>query len=211
MSSPPDLTARARIREAAITLIAERGVKETSIRDIAQAAEVSSGLLRHHFGSKEGLRDACDDYVLAEFTRLREPMMAASAQVDEGYLLDVMNAAPLRLQNYVVRSTMDGSPTGTSLFFRMIDEGERWLKKTGRKSADPRAYSAVLCAMKLGMLLMREQIAQALDEDPASPNGQVRMLKASVEIFSAPVVAPELAEQLQAALDQYATGSVRHD
>jgi len=55
VSSPSDLTARARIREAAIELFADRGIEGATIRDIAEKAGVSSGLLRHHFGSKEGL------------------------------------------------------------------------------------------------------------------------------------------------------------
>src|SRR3954465_4118441 len=70
VSSSSDLTARARIRDAAIELFAERGVEAATIRDIAQAAGASSGLLRHHFGSKEGLRDACDEFALSELLRV---------------------------------------------------------------------------------------------------------------------------------------------
>src|SRR5665811_813501 len=66
-----DLTARARIREAAIRLFAEHGVEETAILDIAKEAGVSGGLIRHHFGSKEGLRVACDTYVYSELVRFK--------------------------------------------------------------------------------------------------------------------------------------------
>jgi AcrR family transcriptional regulator len=61
--STEDLTARARIRDAAIRLFTERGMEKTSILDIAKEAGVSGGLIRHHFGSKDGLREACDTYV----------------------------------------------------------------------------------------------------------------------------------------------------
>ena len=44
-----DLTARARIRDAALRLFAERGVEGVTIREIAEAAGVSGGLVRHHF------------------------------------------------------------------------------------------------------------------------------------------------------------------
>jgi AcrR family transcriptional regulator len=205
VSSPPDLTARARIREAAITLFAERGIDGATIREIAQAAGVSSGLLRHHFGSKEGLRDACDDYVLGELSRIRAPLIENASNIEERYLIDALSAIPLRLQNYVVRSTMDGSPTGTALYLRMVDEGERWIDRTGLKSADPRAFSAVLAAMKLGMFVMREQISQAIGADTRTPAGQARMLQASVEIFTQPLVSPELADQISTALEQLAT------
>ncbi|MGI5159051.1 TetR/AcrR family transcriptional regulator [Microbispora sp. CA-102843] len=57
--------ARASIRDAAMTLFAEQGVKATTIRGIAEAAKVSPGLVQHHFGTKEALRQACDEYVLS--------------------------------------------------------------------------------------------------------------------------------------------------
>ena len=58
-SAPPgDLTARARIRDAAIRHFADEGYERTTIRGIAVTAGVSPGLLRHHFGSKEELRRA---------------------------------------------------------------------------------------------------------------------------------------------------------
>jgi len=43
------------IIEAAIPLIAERGVTNVSFRDIAKAANVNHGLITHYFGNKEAL------------------------------------------------------------------------------------------------------------------------------------------------------------
>ena len=51
----PLADARNAILEAAIGLFAERGFHGTTMRDIAQRADVSQGLLHHHFGNKEGL------------------------------------------------------------------------------------------------------------------------------------------------------------
>ncbi|WP_306208374.1 TetR/AcrR family transcriptional regulator [Actinoplanes sp. RD1] len=199
MSSQSDLTARARIRDAAITLIAERGAKATTIRDIADAAGVSSGLLRHHFGSKEGLRDACDEWVQAELTRVRGAALAGSQDI-----FAALQAVPVRLQNYVLRSTMDGSPAGERMFDAMVQQGETWIATTDVKTDDPRAYAAVLVALKMGMFILREQISRAIGEDTTEPAGQARMLRASLEIFSRPLVGPELADQMYAALDKFA-------
>ncbi|GAA5127106.1 helix-turn-helix domain-containing protein [Haloechinothrix salitolerans] len=58
-----DLTVYARIREAALTLFADRGVEATSIRDIARAAGVSPGVVQHHFGTKAGLRAEINQWV----------------------------------------------------------------------------------------------------------------------------------------------------
>ncbi|HEX6324007.1 MAG TPA: TetR/AcrR family transcriptional regulator [Vicinamibacterales bacterium] len=46
---------RERIERAATRLFVEKGVAETSVRDIAQAVELSEGALYRHFASKEDL------------------------------------------------------------------------------------------------------------------------------------------------------------
>jgi AcrR family transcriptional regulator len=74
---PEDLTARARIRDAALDQFAARGVKAATLKDIADAAGVSVGLVQHHFGSKDGLREACDKHV-------RDVVLGGAGQVQEG-------------------------------------------------------------------------------------------------------------------------------
>src|SRR5262249_4006130 len=73
-----DLTAGARIREAALAQFAEHGFERTTIRGIARAAGVSPGLLRHHFGSKQELKDAVDAHVMAEIRRANAEVMERS-------------------------------------------------------------------------------------------------------------------------------------
>ena len=46
---------RDRIEKAAIRLFVEKGVTETSVRDIARAVDLSEGALYRHFVSKEQL------------------------------------------------------------------------------------------------------------------------------------------------------------
>ena len=72
-----DLTAAARIRDAAIEQFGRHGFG-VSIRAIAEAAGVSAGLVIHHFGSKDGLRQACDAYV-AEVIRTEKSEAMRSA------------------------------------------------------------------------------------------------------------------------------------
>lgn len=204
-SQPDDLTARARIRDAAIALFAEKGIDKATVRDIAAAAGVSSGLLRHHFGSKEGLRDACDDYAVAELARIRAPYVDGRG-ADEAYVLEAIRSAPLRLQNYLVRSIMDGTPTGSQVYDRMVAEARRWLDHTEVVTDDPPAYAAVICSLQIGMFMLRDQISRAIGEDTRQERGQARMLRAAVEIFSQPPVAPELADQAKKALDRLREG-----
>ena len=67
---PDDRTARAVIRDEALRLFAERGPDVVTVRQIAAAAGVSPGLVIHHFGSKDRLREAVDEHVLAMFAAM---------------------------------------------------------------------------------------------------------------------------------------------
>jgi AcrR family transcriptional regulator len=195
VSSPTDLTARARIRDAAIALFAERGVEGATIREIAQTAGVSSGLLRHHFGSKEGLRDACDEYALAELTSI-------GVRFTEMQVLDRIEPKTLRLQRYLIQSTMDGSPAGTAMFERMLTYGEQWLPTTELKVTDPRAFVAVISVMKMSMFTSRDLLNRSLGVDVGERAGWAKLLLTSIEIFSQPLITPEQADQVRPVLEQ---------
>ncbi len=58
---------RKKLIETAMRLFAERGFDGVTVRDIASACGVSVGLINHHFGSKEGLREAVDAHFMAQF------------------------------------------------------------------------------------------------------------------------------------------------
>lgn len=62
-----DLTAKARIRNAALELYAAHGEDRTSMRAVAAAAGVTVGLVVHHYGSKDGLREAVEQIVVERF------------------------------------------------------------------------------------------------------------------------------------------------
>ncbi|MDF3305784.1 TetR/AcrR family transcriptional regulator [Rhodococcus sp. T2V] len=62
MTPPPDDTTgktgrRTELLDIAATLFAERGLRATTVRDIADAAGILSGSLYHHFDSKESMVD----------------------------------------------------------------------------------------------------------------------------------------------------------
>jgi AcrR family transcriptional regulator len=74
---PPD--GRQKLIETAFRLFAERGFDGVTVRDIASAGGVSIGLINHHFGSKEGLREAVDVHFMAQF----EEVLTASPDTDQ--------------------------------------------------------------------------------------------------------------------------------
>jgi AcrR family transcriptional regulator len=199
--APEDLTARARIRDAALRIFAERGIGPATIRDIAKAAGVSSGLVRHHFGSKEALRDACDSYALDRMARIREQMFAEGRVADQGFMGTVHPTAML-MQRYLARSLLDGSDAAAARFDEMIVLSEQWLVEHDIVPRDLRAYAAVFVVMQMGVFAMPEQVSRALGTDVRTPEGNARMLRGMVDVFSHPLLTPEQTAQTHAALDR---------
>jgi TetR/AcrR family transcriptional regulator, regulator of cefoperazone and chloramphenicol sensitivity len=197
-----DLTARARIRDAALRLFAERGIDGASIRDIAKAAGVSGGLVRHHFGSKEGLRDACDAYALDRLMRIKEQAVLDGQLANPGFL-PATHPTILLLYRYLARGMVDGSKAAASMFDDMVELAEQWLARhEPGHSQDPRAYAAVLVAMQTGLLTLHEHLSRALGMDILAPEGHLRMSKALIDFYSSPLMSPELAAQAHAAFEQ---------
>ena len=198
--SAEDLTARARIRDAALRLFAERGLDGTTIRDIARAAGVSGGLIRHHFGSKDDLRAACDSNALDQIMRIKEQAVLEGQLANPGFMSAAHPTVLLTLR-YLARSLVDGSPAAAAVFDEMVELGEAWLDQhhPGQIPA-PRGYSAVLVAMQSGLFMMHGQLSRWLGADIFTPEGHLRLTTALIDFYSQPLLSPELAEQARAAV-----------
>jgi AcrR family transcriptional regulator len=55
---------RSDLLDAALELFSERGFSKVYLNDIADRANVSIGLIRHYFGSKDGLVEECTGHVM---------------------------------------------------------------------------------------------------------------------------------------------------
>jgi AcrR family transcriptional regulator len=196
-----DLTARARIRDAALRLFAERGMDAATVRDIARAAGVSPGLVRHHFGSKEALRDACDAYALDRVMNIKEQAVVDRRLAVPGFMPS-MQPTILLMKQYVARAMLDGSPAAAAMFDDMVDLTEAWLAKHNPGHArDPRAFAAVLVSMNLGMLVMHSHLTRVLGADVLAPEGHIRTMRAAAEVMSKPLIDADLASQIDKAFD----------
>jgi TetR/AcrR family transcriptional regulator, regulator of cefoperazone and chloramphenicol sensitivity len=196
-----DLTARARIRDAAVRLFADRGIDRVSVRDIAKAAGVSSGLIRHHYGSKEALRDACDTYAVDRLMRIKEQVLYEGQLTDPAFLPAVEPTRVL-LHRYLGRSMIDGSPSAARRFDRRVDLAEEWLVQNKVDTTDPRAYAAVFVGMQTGLLVLYDHVHRALGTDPSSVEGNLRINRGMVDLHSNTMMPPDLAAQARAAYDR---------
>ncbi|MGI5499310.1 TetR family transcriptional regulator [Lentzea sp. CA-135723] len=172
-----DLTARARIRDAALARFGADGIAGTSVRAIAGDAGVSAALVLHHFGSKEGLRQACDEHVLAA--------MKSGDEADLGELLSA--ATPAR--RYLARALLDGSESASALFDEIVTRTEAWLaagETEGwvRPAADERARAVTYVSWMLAPLLLGDHVGRLLGGDPAETATAVRGARAGLEMLT---------------------------
>src|ERR1700689_4714861 len=101
-----DLTATARIRDAAIEQFGQHGLGGGP-RATAEAAGVSAALVIHHFGSKDGLRKACDDFVAEEIRSSKsEAINSSDPATWFAAMAEIEEYAPLMA--YLVRSMQAG-------------------------------------------------------------------------------------------------------
>ncbi|MFI0481364.1 TetR/AcrR family transcriptional regulator [Actinomadura sp. 9N215] len=200
-----DLTARARIREAALRHFADHGFAKTSIRAIAKTAGVSSGLVRHHFGSKDGLRRACDEYVLDALRQVNE-RLGNESNLGDPIFTSGSRRALSPFQSYVARALVEGSETASSLFDQMVPMIEKWLETldAGRDdvpAADRRTRAALIIAMKMAIPVMHEHVSRAMDVDIFSDEGDRQVVLGLLDIFSHPLISVELADKARSGFE----------
>ncbi|MEU7855556.1 helix-turn-helix domain-containing protein [Nonomuraea sp. NPDC049141] len=200
---PEDLTARARIRDAALRHFGEHGFERATIRGIAETAGVSSGLVRHHFGSKEALRDACDDYLAKLVRRLNDQVRADTLPSDVNYVA-VARATFGPYQQYVARALSEGR--AATVFDELVRLSEEWIVEYDRSRPDPpqvprKARAAVVTAMALSVSVLHQHISRAMGVEVYSPEGDRLLAQTLIDIYSHPMLSLEDAAKYQEALD----------
>jgi AcrR family transcriptional regulator len=184
MRSVDDLTATARIRDAAIEQFGQHGF-DVGLRVIAKTAGVSAALVIHHFGSKEGLRKACDDYVAQSVrTAKSESIQSSDPASWFAQLAEIESFAPLMA--YLVRSLQSGGDLAKGLWRTMIDNAEGYIDEgvragTIKASRDPKARAKFLAMSNGGGFLLYLQ----MHDDPTD-------LRAVLHDYAQDMVLPAL-------------------
>ncbi len=114
-------------------LFAERGYERTSTQQIAVAAQVSEGILFHHFGSKRGLFEC----VLEEFLRAS----AAATLPDDPAELS---------EEGVVRAAFDFADANPALYSALADAATKLGEPEGRRRSDV-VVSAIEARLEVAM------------------------------------------------------------
>jgi AcrR family transcriptional regulator len=176
-----DLTTRARIRDAAIARFGRDGVAATSVRAIAGDAGVSPALVIHHFGSKDRLRQACDEHIVEQLVGRADELDHThdAAGTMQRWLSDTdHHRAQL---DYLARMFGDGTELGDELFERVLDGTKRILATgvangTMLPADDEEARAVVITANGMATLFLARQIGRALGDGNGLDSATIRRL-----------------------------------
>jgi hypothetical protein len=166
---------------------------------------VSPSLVQHHFGTKAGLREACDAYVSDHLRRGAKHGVTEQGIGDADFLAAAYQTAPL-IMRYVARALTDGSPAGAALFDDVVALTEEYLDDrphTDAASTDTRVQAAVFTAMKLGLVSLHQHLSRALGTDSLAPEGITQVRTALLDIVSPDFAGEELINVARSGLEQY--------
>jgi TetR/AcrR family transcriptional regulator, regulator of cefoperazone and chloramphenicol sensitivity len=199
-----DLTTVARIRNAALEGFARDGVAATSIRDVARAANVSAGLVQHHFKTKEALEKAVNEYVIQIATEayadFEETAATDAATTDE--LLGVMGDLITDFVRdhssallYVMRSAARGEQAGLDIFDAFLalirTQVERLAREGTLRDDVDRLWAGLhVVVWSLGTVMLEPAINRHLPTPLRDPDQLQRWNKATTELFLHGVVRP---------------------
>jgi AcrR family transcriptional regulator len=185
-----DLTARARIRDAAVDRFARDGFG-VGLRAIADDAGVSAALIIHHFGSKDGLRAACDDHVLRIIAEA-ETTAVAGTSPDQVFMQMATLDEWAPVTGYALRSLQAGGSLARSFLERFISDAESYLAAgvaagTIQPTRDERARARFVTLVGFGALLLDMTLSPP--DDPGDLGGYLRgyldrMGYAGVELYT---------------------------
>jgi AcrR family transcriptional regulator len=185
-------------------LFADQGEKATTIRAVAEAAGVAPGLVSHHFGSKQGLRDACDAYVLDYLRQIIKEGVDEHGIGDPAYISAVYRNAADVLR-YVSRALVDGSQAAASLFDSLVALTEEYLADhpSPQAQSDIRAQAAVLVAMRLGVWVLHPHLMRVLGADTLTPQWLAQLSAAVLDVMSHDFAGTDIVALARSGLARY--------
>ncbi|MGA8046967.1 MAG: TetR family transcriptional regulator [Dermatophilaceae bacterium] len=198
----PGITTQERILRAGLAVFAEHGYAAGSVRAIAQLAGVSPALVLHHYGSKDGLREACDARVLG-YTDEKGRMLLSGSMPSIAHYRDRHPEIDDALA-YVVRAVTDGGETSRHWFERWQAESARLLRELQsagrvREDIDVEQAAALLASFGFGVLGTQDLLAGYLGgEDIMADPAATAYQRLAMAIFTDGLFTTDVAVQATA-------------
>ena len=172
---------RAKILDGAIMLFVERGFENVAIKDIARLVGVATSLIHHHFANREGLRNSCRTYIIAEIRKTLEQFNAISDELSPEKTLEIYGATlrqylggRTHLLRFLVMTFVDGHPDSKALFrdyFGLFHQITLRFHEAGtlRLDIDPKWITMQAIYMQLGTAYLFDPLHSLLGQDPYDP------------------------------------------
>jgi TetR/AcrR family transcriptional regulator, regulator of cefoperazone and chloramphenicol sensitivity len=185
-----------RLLLVAMKLFAERGFDAVTVRDISSAAEVSVGLINHHFSSKEGLRKAVDDYFISRTGAAIDRALRTTSDLDPDLVAEAQRKWIVKYADewpefvaYMRRAIVDASPWGEALFRRYYDSIRHMIDRldaAGRISPDADRFWLPLLYMfiLMGPLVLDPYIKSMFGKSAYEPDMWARFQKSANILFA---------------------------
>lgn len=166
----------------------KKGFKGATMKSIASAAGVSVGLVQHHFGTKDGLRAACDEQVL-NMLRFKTESVIDESLAQPSVLGGMREMAP-RVQRYLGRALVDDSPRIIEMVDDVMSRGEEFLSYEWPERFPPGDQStidaaAVMTAMNTSIMVLQTHLARRMGIEPFTDEAIVRIGRAMFDVFEA--------------------------
>jgi AcrR family transcriptional regulator len=213
-ASGDDRTAKARIRDAAIECFAKHGIGDTTARKVAEIAGVSAGLVMHHFGSMDGLRAACDDYITAVIREQKSDALAAGPNID--VLAALRESDTGYLGQYLAKILVDDSPAVARLVDDLVADAEQYMEQgvvsgTIRPTDNPHGRAALLAIWQLGAVVLHKHMYRLLGVDLTDPAvttkpSLVNYVGPVYEVLGGGFFTDEFTERIQSVLEALQSG-----
>jgi TetR/AcrR family transcriptional regulator, regulator of cefoperazone and chloramphenicol sensitivity len=172
--APVEPSSEERIRDAALTSFSTHGIVATSLRMVAEAAEVSIGLVQHYFGTKASLRDAVDQYVLRVVSEALEatalPGPPADGLDEAGRRLTTLMAEKPEVMAYLGHALAEGGAFGSVIFDGLLaisaaQRDQFTQQGMARPDLDPDWAALNPLILRVGAIILRPYIERYLGEE----------------------------------------------
>lgn len=166
----------------------DKGFKGATMKTIAAAAGVSVGLVQHHFGTKDGLRAACDERVV-DLVRMKVAMLEDGTLTDPRSLAALMAMAP-QVQHYVSRALVEDSPGIGGMVSIVMDLTEDFLVANFPQQFEPDAQktrdaAAVMTAINTSTMVLQPHLARRMGLTAFSEESLTRVGLATLDAWEA--------------------------
>jgi AcrR family transcriptional regulator len=172
---------RKELLQAAFELFSQHGISQVNLTDIAERAGVSIGLIRHYFGSKDGLVDECTQVVMDQLREIFRQILDGSGPREGTAFIDHLRhrtteafTGHVGLLKYLRQLTIENAPVANEAFkdyFLLLQQELNRIEAAGhlRGDANKTWLTFHIMYMQMGPVFLSEQIEAIIGMPSHSP------------------------------------------